>query len=99
MYTALQLTAVLSLLLNAAANPIGSAATDPSAPVKIPLNIHDKRQYSDDLEVRQEWLRQQGQGLRRKYAGRLGEAGQALVKREWEEERARLSKRASGTSS
>ena len=107
MYTALRLTAIFSLLLNAAANPIGSAAvlssTDSAAgsssgAVKIPLNIHDTRQYSDDLETKQEWLRQQSQGLRQKYGGRLDEAGQALARREREEEMVRLSKRASGTS-
>lgn len=97
MYTALQLTAALSLLLHAAASPIVSAATESGSQLRVPLNIHDKRQYSDDLDVRQEWLRQQGQGLRRKYASRLGAAGQALVRRDMEEERVRLSKRASGT--
>jgi len=102
--TALSTSAVISLLLAVSASPNRIArspivAREASAePIRIPLNIHDKRQYADDLETRQGWLRQQGKGLRRKYAGHLGEEGKRQLKRDAEDdERDRLVKRASGT--
>lgn len=104
--TALSTTAVFTLLLAVSASPnpisrsnigVREAAPEPG-PIRIPLNIHDKRQYADDLETRQGWLKQQGKGLRRKYAGHLGEAGKRQLKRDAEDdERDRLSKRASGS--
>jgi hypothetical protein len=102
MNAAFRLTAGLSLLLSAAATPIGSSSalssTRSTGDVKVPLSFHDTRQYSSDLEEKQDWLRQQALGLKRKYAGRLDQAGQEAVKRQLDEERVRLSKRASGTS-
>lgn len=102
--TALSTTAVLSVLLAVSAtpnpiarSPIGAREASPE-PIRIPLNIHDKRQYADDLDTRQEWLKQQGKGLRRKYAGHLGEEGRRQLKRDAaDDERDRLAKRASGS--
>lgn len=98
-------TAILWFLLAVSASP--SRVSRVSSPIgvrdvdriRIPLNIHDKRQYSDDLEVRQEWLKQQGKGLRRKYVDRLNSEGKRQLERDAEDdERELLIKRASGAS-
>ena len=51
-------------------------------PVRVPLTAHETRQYHPDLEVRQEWLRSQARGMRRKYARHLGDDGLELLKRD-----------------
>ncbi|WWC72882.1 uncharacterized protein I206_106846 [Kwoniella pini CBS 10737] len=71
-------------------------------PLKIPLTAHHSRQYSDDLETRQSWLKGQARGLRKKYAHHLGERGQDLLKRDRYEEdfeigRRSIGRRSSGT--
>ncbi|WWC63811.1 uncharacterized protein I303_106416 [Kwoniella dejecticola CBS 10117] len=71
-------------------------------PLKVPLTSHHSRQYSDDLETRQSWLKGQARGLRKKYEQHLGERGQELLKRDRFEEdleisRRSLGRRASGT--
>jgi hypothetical protein len=99
MHTSIQLAAILSILLQSsaivllpadkAALGVRSAVEDPA--VRVPLNIHDSRQYSDDLAVKQDWLKSQAAGLRSKYASHLGENGKRLVQRD------QLAKRASGS--
>ncbi|WWD06960.1 hypothetical protein V865_005057 [Kwoniella europaea PYCC6329] len=70
-------------------------------PTTIPLTLHHSRQYSDDLEVRQEWLRGQASGLRKKYEQHLGERSKDLLKRDRINEelskRSPLGRRASGS--
>ena len=71
-----------------------------SAPLRIPLVAHHKRQYHPDLAVRQDWLKSQGRGIRRKYAKHLGARGQDLLildrERQSEEMRKRMDKRSTG---
>lgn len=62
-------------------------------PLRIPLVAHHTRQNHPELEVRQEWLRSKGRGMRRKYVRHLDEEGQALVQRDREEEYAELRRR------
>ncbi|KAK6906397.1 hypothetical protein I203_100382 [Kwoniella mangroviensis CBS 8507] len=70
-------------------------------PTTIPLTLHHSRQYSDDLEVRQEWLKGQASGLRKKYEQHLGERSKDLLKRDRTNEelskRSPLGRRASGS--
>lgn len=90
-----------------AASTSSAAEKRDAAPVRIPLQHLTSRQHSDDLEVRQQWLKDQARGLRSKYSQYLNAEGQAQVKRDLQEiehERAkrelhdrRLSKRANGT--
>jgi hypothetical protein len=93
---------LITLLLPSLALAIPSPAPAPfppqiNNPLRIPLKAHHfARQYHPDLPVRQEWLKSEGRGIRRKYARHLGEEGVALVKREQEEVAGRLAKRASG---
>lgn len=105
MHTSIQVASILSILLTSSAvvirppslpysGAIGVRSADDDSTLRIPLNIHDTRQFSDDLKVRQEWLKQQGRGLRSKYSRHLGEDGKRLVERE---NREILAKRASGT--
>ncbi|OCF32449.1 endopeptidase [Kwoniella heveanensis BCC8398] len=70
----------------------------------IPLTAHHHaRQYSDDLETRQDWLKGQAQGLRSKYAQHLGERGQEQLRRDIVQRelnvkrRSKLGARASGS--
>ncbi|OCF56098.1 endopeptidase [Kwoniella mangroviensis CBS 10435] len=70
-------------------------------PTTIPLTLHHSRQYSDDLEVRQEWLKGQASGLRKKYEQHLGERSKDLLKRDRINEelskKSPLGRRASGS--
>ncbi|WVQ63697.1 uncharacterized protein L199_001850 [Kwoniella botswanensis] len=70
-------------------------------PTTIPLTLHHSRQYSDDLAVRQEWLKGQASGLRKKYEQHLGERSKDLLKRDRVNEelnrRWPLGRRASGS--
>ncbi|WRT69275.1 uncharacterized protein IL334_006259 [Kwoniella shivajii] len=91
----------LTLLL--ASIPILSSSVSVSAQsTVIPLTAHHSRQYSDDLETRQSWLKGQARGLRKKYQDHLGERGQDLLKRDvleadYELSRRSLGRRASGS--
>ena len=66
-------------------------------PLRIPLVSHTERQNHPDLEVRQEWLKAQGRGMRRKYARHLGDEGMELLRRDRvDDARRRQVKRSSG---
>ena len=96
MYSTTTLT-ILSLLVSPSLASVIGRTPDPAnaGGVKIPLNIHDKRQYSNVLEERQDWLLSQAKGLRSKYASQLNEEGKRLLERDLREES--LRKRASGS--
>lgn len=90
------------------ASSAAAAAEKRDGPTRIPLHHLTSRQHSDDLEVRQQWLKDQARGLRSKYSKYLDADGQAQVKRDLQEiehERAkrelggnsRFGKRANGT--
>jgi len=64
--------------------------------LRIPLVAHTSRQLNPELEVRQEWLRSQGRGIRRKYARHLGDEGRELLERDNQEMRRREMKRSTG---
>ncbi|WVW79578.1 hypothetical protein I302_101547 [Kwoniella bestiolae CBS 10118] len=91
-------TLPLTSLLLLASVPLTALAQSTT----IPLTLHHSRQYSDDLEVRQEWLKGQASGLRKKYEQHLGERSRDLLKRDrMDEELGRrsygLGRRASGS--
>ncbi|KAK4689362.1 hypothetical protein P7C73_g734, partial [Tremellales sp. Uapishka_1] len=68
--------------------------------LRIPIIANHARQHHPDLEVRKAWLKGEARTLRKKYEARLGQRGQALVRRDREEEasemRRRQLKRATG---
>ena len=85
----LALLALLSSTALVSPTPLTPSPRDDDAPTPpmIRIGLHpNTRQYSDDLAVRQEWLKSQGRQARRKYAQHLGERGQALRRRDVEEQ-------------
>ncbi|WVR08878.1 hypothetical protein IAU60_005937 [Kwoniella sp. DSM 27419] len=82
-------TIPLAFLLAPFALAQPSAPTRPELDRRIPLTLHHARQYSDDLETRQDWLKGQAAGLRRKYADHLGETGKEMLRRDVEEQERR----------
>lgn len=98
MHTTLPFLLFLASALAAPPPQLGVRQPDP---MRIPLVAHDKRQNHPELEVRQEWLKSQGRGMRRKYARHLGDEGRHLLQRDQEERnneaRRREMKRSSGT--
>ncbi|WWC91004.1 uncharacterized protein L201_005943 [Kwoniella dendrophila CBS 6074] len=81
-------------LLLASATSIATVAV--AEPLTIPLTAHHSRQYSDDLETRQSWLKGQASILRKKYENHLGEESKELLKRDRIQEDLELSRRSLG---
>jgi hypothetical protein len=76
-----------------------SPSPEPEPALRIPLKHLTSRQHHPDLEVRQAWLKDQGRGMRRKYAKHLDEDAQELLRRDQDEvelEKRELYKRATG---
>ncbi len=77
--------------------PVHQRDIPPIRRPSIPL-IHNQafhsRQHHPDLEVRQQWLKEQSRALKRRYISQLHDEERSIVEREWEDEKAGMWKRA-----